>query len=185
MRLFSYLIPVLAATGLISAGEAPALASVWDVTLNDLDGKPHPFAQHKGKVLLIVNVASKCGFTKQYAGLEKLHQSRQAKGLVLIGVPSNDFGGQEPGTAEEIKSFCSRTYGVTFPMLEKVKVGGAEATLLYRWLTTRPGCGVVKWNFTKFLVERDGTTVRQFGSSTKPDDAALLKAIDEALDKAR
>lgn len=188
MRLLSALPALLALCGFAAAADpppAPALATAWDATLTDIDGKPHPLAQHRGKVLLIVNVASKCGFTGQYAGLEALHAGRRERGLVLIGVPSNDFGvvgGQEPGTEAEIKAFCTTTYGVTFPMMAKAVVKGDAAIPLYRWLTTRPGCAAVGWNFNKFLIARDGTTVRQFGSRVKPDDAALLAAIDAALD---
>lgn len=189
MRLLPILPALLALFGAGACTAEPSrpvdLASVWDVTLPDIDGHPHAFAQHRGKVLLIVNVASKCGFTGQYEGLEALYAGRRERGLVLIGVPSNDFGvvgGQEPGTEAEIKAFCTRTYGVTFPMMSKAVVKGDGAIPLYRWLTARPGCEAVSWNFNKFLVARDGTSVRQFGSRVKPDDPALLTAIDAALD---
>lgn len=184
MRLIPFLSALLVMVGCARAVEAPNLASVYDVSLTDIDGKPYPLAQHRGKVVLLVNVASKCGFTGQYAKLEELYAGRKARGLVLIGVPSNDFGvlsGQEPGTEAAIKSFCTLTYGVTFPLMAKVVVSGAEAIPLYRWLTTRPGCSAVSWNFNKFLIGRDGTSVRQFGSRTKPDDPELLAAIDAAL----
>lgn len=177
---------LLALFGCARSVEAPALASAFDAVLTDIDGKPHPLAQHRGKVVLVVNVASKCGFTGQYAGLERLHAGRKDRGLVLIGVPSNDFGvlsGQEPGSEAEIKSFCTLTYGVTFPMMAKAKVKGAGADPLWRWLTTRPGCSAVSWNFNKFLIGRDGTTISQFGSRTAPDDAAFLAAIDAALSR--
>jgi glutathione peroxidase len=186
MRPIPILAALLALTGCARSVEAPALASAFDVVLTDIDGKPHPLAQYRGKVLLVVNVASKCGFTGQYAGLEKLYAGRKDRGLVLIGVPSNDFGvfsGQEPGSEAEIKSFCTLTYGVTFPMMAKAVVKGAKAEPFWRWLTTRPGCEAVSWNFNKFLIGRDGTTVRQFGSRTAPDDADLLAAIDVALDR--
>jgi len=185
MRL-PFLASLLALVGCARSVEAPVLASAFDAVLTDIDGKPYPLAQYRGKVVLLVNVASKCGFTGQYAGLEQLHAGRKDRGLVLIGVPSNDFGilsGQEPGSEAEIKSFCTLTYGVTFPMMAKAKVKGADADPLWRWLTTRPGCGAVSWNFNKFLIGRDGTTVRQFGSRTKPDDADFLAAIDAALAK--
>ncbi len=184
MRLIPVLSALLALVGCARAIVAPNLASAFDATLTDIDGKPHPFAQHRGKVLLVVNVASKCGFTGQYAGLERLHAGRKDRGLVVLGVPSNDFGilsGQEPGTETEIKAFCTLTYGVTFPMMAKVQVTGTKADPLYRWLTTRPGCGAVSWNFNKFLIGRDGGVIRQFGSRTAPDDRDLLAAIDEAL----
>lgn len=168
----------------LRAAEAPAWTSLWDAELTDIDGRPHALAQHRGKVLLVVNVASKCGLTPQYAALEALWQGRKARGLVVIGVPCNDFGvvgGQEPGTEAEIKAFCSATYGVTFPMMAKVAVKGDGAHPLYRWLAARPGCAAPSWNFGKYLVARDGIAVRQFGSRTKPDDPALLAAIDQAL----
>lgn len=186
MRPIPILAALLALAGCARSVEAPALASAFDVVLTDIDGKPHPLAQHRGKVLLVVNVASKCGFTGQYAGLEQLYASRKDRGLVLIGVPSNDFGvfsGQEPGSEAEIKSFCTLTYGVTFPMMAKARVKGAEADPFWRWLTTRPGCSAVSWNFNKFLIGRDGATISQFGSRTAPDDAAFLAAIDAALDR--
>jgi glutathione peroxidase len=189
MRLVPILPAILALFGAGPRAAEPvpsaALATVWDADLTDIDGRPHPLAQHRGKVLLIVNVASKCGFTGQYAGLEALHAGRRGRGLVLIGVPSNDFGvvaGQEPGSEAEIKAFCTTTYGVTFPMMAKAAVKGDGAIPLYRWLTSRPGCTAVSWNFNKFLVARDGAGVRQFGSRVKPDDPALLTAIDAALD---
>lgn len=164
--------------------EAPHLASAFDATLTDIDGKPHPLAQHRGKVVMVVNVASQCGYTGQYAGLEALYLERKDRGLVVIGVPSNDFGvfsGQEPGEDAEIKKFCSLTYGVTFPMMTKVKVSGDQADPFYRWLITRPGSGAVSWNFNKYLIGRDGTTIRRFGSSTAPNDKELIGAIDAAL----
>lgn len=184
MRLLPVLPALLALVGCGPAIKAPALASAFDATLTDIDGQPHALAQHRGQVLLVVNVASKCGFTGQYAGLEKLYAAQKERGLVVIGVPSNDFGimsGQEPGTATEIKSFCTLTYGVTFPMMAKVQVTGAEADPFYRWLTTRPGCSAVSWNFNKFLIGRDGQVIRQFGSRVAPDDRELLAAIDAAL----
>jgi glutathione peroxidase len=187
MRLLPFLPALLALAGCARGVEPPALASAWDAALTDIDGRPHPLAQYRGQVLLIVNVASKCGFTGQYAGLEALFTGRRARGLVLIGVPSNDFGvfgGQEPGTEAEIKTFCTTTYGVSFPMMAKADVAGGDAIPLYRWLTTRPGCSAVSWNFNKFLVGRDGTSVRQFGSRVKPDDPDLLAAIDAELAKA-
>lgn len=186
MRMLSFIPALLAVIGCGQTVEAPSFTSVFDAIMTDIDGKSYPLAQHRGKVVLIVNVASKCGFTGQYAGLEALYAGRKERGLVVIGIPSNDFGiisGQEPGAEAEIKTFCTRTYGVTFPMMSKVSVSGEQADPLYRWLTTRPACKAVSWNFNKFLVGRDGNSVRQFGSRTTPDDPELLAAIDAALDK--
>lgn len=184
MRLFPIFSLLLATVGCASTVQGPAWSSVTEATLTDIEGAPYPLARHRGQVLLVVNVASKCGFTGQYAGLERLYTSRKDRGLVIIGIPSNDFGlfaGQEPGTEKDIQTFCTRTYGVTFPMMAKAEVKGEHRIPLYQWLTTRPGCGEVSWNFNKFLIARDGVTVRQFGSRTTPDDPQLLAAIDAAL----
>ena len=186
MRPLLILSTLLFFLGCTRAVETPNLASAFDATLTDIDGKPYPLAQHRGKVVMVVNVAPKCGFTGQYAGLESLYLERKERGLVVIGVPSNDFGvfsGQEPGEDAEIKKFCTLTYGVTFPMMTKVKVSGKEADPFFRWLITRPGRGAVSWNFNKFLIGRDGTTIRKFGSSTAPNDKELMNAIDAALAK--
>lgn len=133
-----------------------AASSIYDFTLNSIDGKATPLADFKGKVVLLVNVASKCGFTPQYAGLEKLYEQYKDRGFVIVGIPANNFGAQEPGTNEEIKTFCSRTYNVTFPMMSKVSVKGDDKTPLYQYLTGTGG-GEIKWNFTKFLVGKDGS----------------------------
>lgn len=144
-----------------------------------LDGKPLPSATLAGKPVLFVNVASKCGYTPQYAGLEKVWTEYKDRGLVVVGVPSNEFGGQEPGTAAEIQSFCSLTYGVDFPMLEKQQVNGAHRSPLYQKLVgTGPD---IKWNFEKILVGRDGTVLGRFPSNVTPDAPALRAAIETAL----
>ncbi len=160
----------------------PAFAanSVHEFTMNDIDGKPFAMAQLKGKAVLVVNVASRCGYTPQYAGLEALYQKYKSRGLVIVGVPANNFGGQEPGSDSEIKQFCSRTYNVTFPMLGKVSVKGDGITPLYAYLTTAQG-GDVKWNFTKFLVGKDGKAVQRFESKVAPDSAELASAIEQIL----
>ncbi len=160
----------------------PAFAanSVHEFTMNDIDGKPFAMAQLKGKAVLVVNVASRCGYTPQYAGLEALYQKYKSRGLVVVGVPANNFGGQEPGSDTEIKQFCSRTYNVTFPMLSKVSVKGADITPLYAYLTAAQG-GDVKWNFTKFLVGKDGKAVQRFESKVAPDSAELSAAIEQLL----
>lgn len=160
----------------------PAFAanSVHEFTLNDIDGKPFAFSQLKGKAVLLVNVASRCGYTKQYAGLEALYQKYKDRGLVIVGVPANDFGSQEPGSDAEIKQFCTRTYNVTFPMLSKVSVKGDGITPLYAYLTTAQG-GDVKWNFTKFLVGKDGKVAVRFESKVTPEAPELAEAIDRLL----
>ena len=148
--------------------------------MNSIDGKPAPLSAFKGKVVLLVNVASKCGYTPQYSGLEALYQKYKDRGLVVVGIPANNFGGQEPGTNEEIATFCKRNYGVTFPMMSKVSVKGDDMAPLYRYLTSAKG-GDVKWNFTKFLVGKDGGVIERFEPRVKPDAAELLSAIEQAL----
>jgi len=158
----------------------PAASHVHEFTLNSIDGKPVPLAEFKGKVVLIVNVASRCGFTPQYAGLEALYERYKNQGFVIVGVPANNFGGQEPGTNEEIKTFCTRKYNVSFPMMAKVSVKGDDITPLYKYLTETKG-GDVKWNFTKFLIGKDGHIAERFESAVKPDDPALTAAVESAL----
>jgi glutathione peroxidase len=148
--------------------------------MTSIDGRPMPLSAYKGKVLLLVNVASKCGYTPQYAGLEALHRQHKDQGLVVLGVPANNFGGQEPGTNEEIQSFCKRTYDVTFPLTSKVSVKGDDIAPLYRHLTSASG-GDVKWNFTKFLVGKNGEVLARFESRVKPDAPELISAIEKAL----
>jgi glutathione peroxidase len=158
-------------------------SSVYEFTLNSIDGAPTPLSTFKGKVVLLVNVASRCGFTPQYAGLEKLYQKYKDKGLVIVGVPANNFMGQEPGTNEEIKTFCTRNYNVTFPMMSKVSVKGSDMTPLYQYLTdasAKTG-GDIKWNFTKFLVDRSGNVVSRFEPAVTPEAADVVKAVEQAL----
>lgn len=148
-----------------------------------LDGSPIDPSTVDGKAILFVNVASRCGFTGQYEGLQALYEAHKEDGLVIVGVPCNQFGGQEPGKPEEIASFCKMNYGVTFPLLEKQDVNGAKRSDLYRWLV---GSGVggdrdVRWNFEKFVVGRDGQVLARFASQTGPDDPELARAIDQAL----
>lgn len=157
--------------------------AVLGFKLKDIDGKEVDLASFKGKVVLMVNVASKCGYTKQYAGLQKLYDEKKDKGLVILGFPANDFGSQEPGTESEIKEFCTSTYKVTFPMFSKITVKGDSAHPLYKKLSAQPTPvgGEPKWNFTKFLVDRKGNAVARFDSNVKPDAAELVKKIDELL----
>jgi glutathione peroxidase len=186
--MFSNLKRWLGVAGLISvgvlpataAGECPALLKYDFTSLQD--GKPMPLCQYAGKVILVVNTASYCGFTSQYDGLEKLYARLKDKGLVVVGFPSNDFGEQEPGSEKEIADFCRLTYGVEFPMTGKTVVKGKKANPFYLKLAevtdSRP-----KWNFHKYLINRDATQVLAYGSFTKPDDKDLLKKIDEFLVK--
>jgi glutathione peroxidase len=157
-----------------------AASSVYDFTLNSIDGPPAPLAAYKGKVLLLVNVASKCGFTPQYTALEALYEKYKDKGLVVIGFPANNFLAQEPGTNEEIKAFCSRKYNVTFPMYSKISVKGDDKAPLYQFLTEQKG-GEITWNFTKFLVGRDGTIIARFEPKVTPDSPEVIAAIEKAL----
>lgn len=157
-----------------------AASSVHDFTLSTIDGKPAPLGAYKGKVLLLVNVASKCGYTPQYTGLQALYEKYKDKGLVIVGVPANNFGGQEPATNEEIKTFCTRNYNVSFPMMSKVSVKGDDITPLYGYLTAQTG-GDVKWNFTKFLVGKDGRVIERFESKVTPDSPELTAAVEKAL----
>ncbi len=148
--------------------------------MNSIDGAPAPLAAYKGKVLLLVNVASKCGFTPQYTQLEAVYEKYKDQGLVVAGFPANNFGAQEPGTNEEIKTFCSRKYSVTFPMYAKISVKGSDIAPLYDYLTKSTG-GDIKWNFTKFLVGKDGAILARFESKVKPDDPEVTAAIEKAL----
>jgi glutathione peroxidase len=159
--------------------------SVLNHKLNSLDGKEVDLGEYKGKVLLIVNVASQCGLTPQYKGLQAMYEKYKDKGLVVMGFPCNQFGSQEPGSAKEISQFCQSKYDVTFPMFEKIEVNGAGATPLYKQLTsldTEPkGSGNVTWNFEKFLVGRDGKVVARFTPRTAPDDQDLVAAVEKLL----
>lgn len=157
-------------------------ASLHDFTLTGIDGKPMTLDQFKGKVVLLVNTASECGYTGQYDGLEKLYLANNDKGLVIIGVPSNDFGGQEPGKAEEIASFCKMNYGVTFPLADKTVVKGKQAHPVYQWAAQEAGIlGSPKWNFHKYLFNRDGKFIDWFSTATEPGGAKIKSAVEKAL----
>ena len=156
------------------------MTSIYDFKVETLEGGTQDFADYKDKVLLIVNTASKCGFTPQYEGLEQLYQQYQDQGLVIIGFPCNQFGHQEPGAADEIGAFCQKNYGVSFPMMAKIDVNGNDAHPVYNWLKSQQGgflIDAIKWNFTKFLLGRDGQVIKRYASTTKPED---IKADIEA-----
>jgi glutathione peroxidase len=159
--------------------------SIHDFSAQTIDGKPKNLADYKGKALLIVNVASKCGLTPQYTGLEKLHETYGAKGLAVLGFPANEFGGQEPGTNEQVAEFCTTNYGVKFDMFSKVKVKGPGIDPLFEYLTsaaTNPGVsGDIKWNFNKFLVGRDGRVLARFEPQVEPGSPEVTSAIEKAL----
>lgn len=156
--------------------------TLYDFTLNAIDGKSTPLAEFKGKVALIVNVASKCGNTPQYEGLEALYEKRKDQGFTILAFPANEFRGQEPGSNKEISEFCKATYGVTFPLFEKIVVKGDGIHPLYQWLIENgPRHDEIEWNFAKFLVGRDGRILARFTPKTTPEDPALIEAIDKAL----
>jgi glutathione peroxidase len=159
------------------------MSSIHEFEALSIDGKPVSLAQFKGKPLLIVNTASACGFTPQFGGLEKLHKTYGERGLVVLGFPCNQFGSQDPGSNEEIASFCQLNYGVSFPMMEKVNVNGTEAHPLYQWLTAEApgllGSKAIKWNFTKFLVGKDGRVIKRYAPQDAPEK--LAADIEAAL----
>src|SRR5262245_11698008 len=160
---------------------------IWDVPLHTLDGKATTLAAHKGKTLLVVNVASRCGLTPQYEQLEALQKKYESKGFEVLGFPCNQFAGQEPGTAEEIRTFCSRTYGVTFPMFEKIDVNGDKRHPVYQELTkiadAGGNAGDIQWNFEKFVIAAYGKHVTRFRPRTKPDDPSVVAVIEQSLPK--
>jgi glutathione peroxidase len=162
---------------------AAAAAPLHEITVKDIEGRGVKLDAYRGKVLLIVNVASECGYTPQYEGLQALHAKYQQRGLLVLGFPCNQFGGQEPGTAADIKKFCSTQYHVTFPLFAKIEVNGPGRDPLYGVLAGKgsPFPGNIKWNFEKFLVGRDGAVLQRFDSGTAPDDAALVAAVEKAL----
>lgn len=187
---------VIAGVSLALAAAAPAradekeekkVAPVLNFKMKNLSGKEVNLADYQGKVILLVNVASQCGYTPQYKGLQELHEKYADKGLVVLGVPSNDFGRQEPGSSEEIAEFCEKNFGVKFDMLEKVVVKGEKQVPLYKHLTskeTNPKFGgPIKWNFTKFLISRDGAIVNRFESGVKPESGTVVKPVEEELAK--
>ena len=159
--------------------------SIYDFTLNSIDGQPAPLAAYKGKVVMLVNVASRCGFTPQYSALESIYEKYKDHGFVIVGIPANNFGAQEPGTNQEIKTFCSSKYNVKFPMMSKVSVKGDDKTPLYQFLTDKSASpktgGEIQWNFTKFLVGPDGQIVARFEPAVTPDSPEVTGAIEKEL----
>jgi glutathione peroxidase len=159
--------------------------SIYDFTMNSIDGEATALSKFQGKVVLVVNVASRCGFTPQYSALEKVYEKYKDRGLVIVGFPANNFGSQEPGTNQEIKTFCSTKYNVTFPMMAKVSVKGDDQAPLYQFLTDKTSNpstgGEIQWNFTKFLIGPDGRPVARFEPNVKPDDPQVTTAIEKEL----
>ena len=174
---------LLAAILIFQTVSASAAESIYTIPLKDIDGKDTSLKPYQGKVLLIVNVASRCGFTPQYTALEAIYQKYKDQGLVVLGFPCNQFAHQEPGTDAEIKQFCTSKYSVTFPMFDKIEVNGPNRHPLYAQLAGKesPFPGNIGWNFTKFLVGRDGKILKRFNSPVKPDSAEVAQAIESAL----
>jgi len=169
---------------MLMAGTTFAASNIYDFTLPSIDGQPAPLADFRGKVVLVVNVASQCGYTPQYSALEAVYEKYKSQGFVIVGFPANNFGAQEPGTNQEIKTFCTRKYSVTFPMYAKVSVKDPDQTPLYQYLTKQtpaPIAGEIKWNFTKFLVDRNGNVVQRFEPAVTPDSPEVISAIEKLL----
>lgn len=173
---------ILALSAFNAQGDDPG-AGVLDRTMTTITGEHKPLSDYRGEVILIVNTASKCGLTPQYAGLESLYESHKEQGFVILGFPANNFAGQEPGSESEIAEFCQQNYGVTFPMFSKISVKGDDIDPLYKRLTTMPAPvgGEVQWNFQKYVVDRKGNVVAMFEPRTAPDDPALVELIDSLL----
>jgi len=178
-------VAILVNSPILQSQDASKSMNIYQHKLNSIDGQPVELSKYKGKVLLIVNVASQCGMTPQYAGLQALHEKYNQQGLAILGVPCNQFGGQEPGSEKEIKDFCTSNYRVTFDMFSKVQVKGKDADPLYQQLTAvdsktvKPG--PVGWNFEKFLIDRQGNVVGRFSSGTEPESSETVAAISKAL----
>jgi glutathione peroxidase len=178
MRFVLALLVIFFMSSLVSAAEP----TLHDFTLTGIDGKPLPLAQFKGHPVLLVNTASECGFTPQYEGLEALWRSYKDQGLIIVGVPSNDFGGQEPGNAKDIASFCKLNYGVSFPLADKTVVSGKAADPVYMWAGEKAGLlGRPKWNFHKYLFDKNGQFIDWFSSATKPEGPKITSAVKSAI----
>ena len=177
------IIALLSALLVAQVVSAETTSSLYDIPLKDINGKPTSLKSYKGKTILVVNVASKCGLTPQYSALEALHKKYQSKGLVVLGFPCNDFNGQEPGSNSEIQQFCSSKYDVTFPLFDKLHVKGPDQHPLYAALTGEkaPFPGDVKWNFGKFLINKDGKIIKRFEPKTTPDSAEVTEAVEAAI----
>jgi glutathione peroxidase len=181
---YLYIFLIVLTISILYSQENKMSGTIYNYSAKSIDGKEINLGDYKGKVVLIVNVASKCGFTKQYKGLEELYEKFKGKGLVILGFPCNQFGSQEPGTEDEIKTFCSTNYGVSFPMFAKIDVNGENAHPLYKFLTKEKSGLItdsIKWNFTKFLVDKDGKVVDRFAPTTTPE--SLAEKIEEILNK--
>jgi glutathione peroxidase len=178
MKILAFLAAVVSCVAMHAAP-----APLYDYQLSSLEGKPLSLSDYRGKVVLLVNVASKCGYTSQYKGLQALQEKYASKGFTVLGVPCNDFGAQEPGSSEEIRKFCTENYNVTFPLTEKVHVKGPEQHPLFARLTGKDAefPGDIKWNFGKFVVGRDGKVVKRFDSGAKPESSEVTSAIEAAL----
>jgi glutathione peroxidase len=185
MRVPAVLLCAASLCGCADPAKETTMKSVYEIKVETIGGESVALESYRGKVLLVVNTASRCGFTKQYAGLQKLYDEHRERGFVVLGFPSNDFMKQEPGSNEQIGEFCRVNYGVEFPMFAKIAVKGEEQHPLYAWLTsetTNPQfAGKISWNFNKFLVSRDGRVIGRFGSRTEPQDAKLVAAVKAAL----
>jgi glutathione peroxidase len=175
----------LTAASLFSLSSTNDSANISEFKVKDINLKEVDLSDYKGKVLLIVNVASKCGFTSQYAALQEVYEKYKDKGFEVLGFPSNDFGSQEPGTNEEIKNFCTLNFGVTFPIFDKVNVKGKDKEPLFNLLTNNPvtGKSSIKWNFEKFIIDKEGNVVERFRSATKPDNKKIISLIEKELSK--
>ena len=179
------LVPGFRCTAMESAVTGDEAKSVLDFTMKSIDGKEIKLDSYRGKVVMIVNVASRCGYTPQYEGLQRIYQKYEGQGFVILGFPANNFMGQEPGTDEEIKSFCSLKYNVTFPLFSKISVKGADIHPLYKFLTdktTNPDFGGdIGWNFSKFLIDKNGKVIARFASGDKPESEKVIQGIESAL----
>lgn len=169
--------------GFFSSAPASNIKNISQIEVHDIDGNPVKLSDYQGKVLMIVNVASKCGFTPQYKGLQNLYEKYRVQGFEILAFPCNDFAGQEPGTTDEIKQFCSLNYQVTFPLFEKITLKGENASPLFKILTNNPvtGKSSVKWNFEKFIIDKEGNVVKRFRSFTKPESKKIVSVIEKLL----
>jgi len=182
MKLTKYLVIFILMFTFFSKSSANYEKLAYDFSFKDINNKDYDLSQHKGKTLLIVNVASQCGFTKQYEDLQSLYTGYKDKGLIIVGLPSNDFGGQEPGTNQEIKNFCESKFGITFPLMNKVKVLGEQQHPFYKWVENNYGkSGIPKWNFYKVLINKDGKIEDVYSSITNPQSSKIVKKLKEIL----